>query len=457
MLDALLIFAIHTWTVNAGSISLFSFYMMNINKLFRLGGFLKDLKRKDHTPSYGGLDIFKYIGPGLLVTVGFIDPGNWAANIAAGSGYGYTLLWIVTLSTIMLIVLQHNVAHLGIATGLCLSEAATIYIHPKISKTILSFAVLASVSTSLAEILGGSIALNMLFNVPVNAGAVLVTAFVIIMLFTNSYKKIERWIIGFVSIIGLSFLYELFLIDTDWVMAGISWVKPSMPNGSIVLLMSVLGAVIMPHNLFLHSEIIQSRQWNLQDEKIIKKQLRFEFADTLFSMIIGWAINSAMILLAAATFFKHSIKVNELPQAEKLLEPLLGNNSSVVFAVALLFAGVASSITSGMAGGSIVSGMYKEPYNVKDNHSRIGIIISLVGAVLLIFFIGDPFKGLIYSQVFLSVQLPFTVALQIYLTSSKKVMGKYANSTFLVCLLLLITGIVTFLNIKLLLDFLGGL
>ena len=118
---------------------------------------------------------------------------------------------------------------------------------------------------------------------------------------------------------------------------------------------------------------------------------------------------------------------------------------------------VASSITSGMAGGSIVSGMYKEPYDVKDIHSRIGIIISLVGALLLIFFIGDPFKGLIYSQVFLSVQLPFTVALQIYLTSSKKVMGKYANSTFLICLLLLIAGIVTFLNIKLLLDFLGGL
>jgi manganese transport protein len=431
--------------------------MMNINNLFHLRGFLKDLKRKDHTPSYGALDIFKYIGPGLLVTVGFIDPGNWAANIAAGSGYGYTLLWIVTLSTIMLIILQHNVAHLGIATGLCLSEAATIYIHPKISKTILSFAVLASVSTSLAEILGGSIALNMLFKVPLNAGAIIITVFVIIMLLTNSYKKIERWIIGFVSIIGLSFLYELFLIDTDWAMAGISWIKPSMPNGSIVLLMSVLGAVIMPHNLFLHSEIIQSRQWNLQDEKIIKKQLRFEFADTLFSMIIGWAINSAMILLAAATFFKNSIKVDELPQAEKLLQPLLGNNSAVVFAVALLFAGVASSITSGMAGGSIVSGMYKEPYNVKDNHSRIGIIISLVGAVLLIFFIGDPFKGLIYSQVFLSIQLPFTVALQIYLTSSKKVMGKYANSTFLICLLLLIAGIVTFLNIKLLLDFLSGL
>jgi manganese transport protein len=274
------------------------------------------------------------------------------------------------------------------------------------------------------------------------------------MLFSNSYRKIETWIIGFVSIIGLSFLYELFLVKVDWVQAGISWVKPSFPDGSILLIMSVLGAVVMPHNLFLHSEIIQSRQWNLQDDTVIKKQLRFEFADTLFSMIIGWAINSAMILLAAATFFSKGQRVDELQQANRLLEPLLGSNASVVFALALLFAGVASSITSGMAGGSIVSGMYKEPYDASDNHSRMGILISLLGALLIIFFIGDPFKGLILSQVFLSIQLPFTVALQVYLTSSKNVMGKYANSNYLKVVLLVIAGIVTFLNFKLLFDFL---
>ena len=430
--------------------------MLNIKNLFNVFGFFRDLKRKDHKPTFGALDIFKYIGPGLLVTVGFIDPGNWAANIATGSEFGYTLLWVVSLSTIMLIVLQHNVAHLGIATGLCLSEAATIYLKPWISKSVLSFAVVASVSTSLAEILGGAIALNMLFNVPVKIAAILVTIFVMIMLFSNSYRKIERWIIGFVSIIGLSFLYELFLVKVDWIQAGISWVKPSFPEGSILLIMSVMGAVVMPHNLFLHSEIIQSRQWNLKDEKIIKKQLKFEFADTLFSMIIGWAINSAMILLAAATFFAKSQKVDELQQAKRLLEPLLGSNASVVFAVALLFAGVASTITSGMAGGSIVSGMYSEPYDVKDNHSRIGVIISLLGALILIFFIGDPFKGLILSQVFLSIQLPFTIAIQVYLTSSKKVMGKYVNSRFLIVLLSVIAGTVTFLNLKLLFDFLKG-
>jgi manganese transport protein len=414
--------------------------------------FFKDLKRKDHKPVLGGLDIFKFIGPGLLVTVGFIDPGNWAANISIGSIYGYTLLWVVSLSTILLIILQHNVAHLGIVTGLCLSEAATIYVDRRISKFILSFAVLASVSTSFAEILGGAIALNMLFHVPLFIGAILIVILVILMLFTNSYRKIEKWIIGFVSIIGLSFLYELFLINVDWSAAGVSWIKPVIPHGSMLLLMSILGAVVMPHNLFLHSEIIQSRQWNLENEVIIRKQLKYEFADTMFSMIIGWAINSAMIILAAAIFFKHNIEVDELPQAENLLHPLLGTNAAVIFAVALLFSGIASSLTSAMAGGSIFSGMYKEPFDIRDSHTRSGILLSLLGALAVIFFISDPLKAMVLSQVFLGIQLPFTIVLQIYLTSSKKVMGKYVNKLFMIFLLSGIAGIVILLNIKLLID-----
>jgi manganese transport protein len=272
------------------------------------------------------------------------------------------------------------------------------------------------------------------------------------MLLTNSYKKLEKWIIGFVSIIGLSFLYEIFLVDVDWAAAGISWVRPSIPEGSMLLLMSVLGAVVMPHNLFLHSEIIQSRQWNLKDEKIIRGQLRYEFADTLFSMIIGWAINSAMIILAAATFFNNNIKVDELQQANSILKPLLGNNASVVFALALLFSGLSSSITSAMAGGSIVSGIFREPYDIRDNHTRWGVIISLIGALIIIFFISDPFKGLILSQVFLSIQLPFTVGIQVYLTSSEKVMGKYANGRLLKTVLMIIAIFVTYLNFRLLFD-----
>jgi len=414
--------------------------------------FLKNIDSKKHRAGYGGLDILKFIGPGLLVTVGFIDPGNWASNLAAGADYGYTLLWIVTLSTIMLILLQHNVAHLGIATGLCLAEATSIYIKPRYSKLLLSSAMLASISTSLAEILGGAIALKMIFSIPIRAGAILVTVFVLIMLFTNSYKMVEKWIIAFVSVIGLSFLYELSLVNIDWDSAIKGWVTPSFPNGSMLIIMSVLGAVVMPHNLFLHSEVIQSRQWNLQDETIIKKQLRYEFFDTLFSMIIGWAINSAMILLAAATFFKTGTPVSELEQANQLLTPLLGNNAAIVFATALLFSGLASTTTSGMAAGTIFAGMYKEPYDIKDNHSRLGVAVSLIFALGIIFLISNPFKGLIISQMCLSIQLPFTIFTQVYLTSSAKVMGKYKNSIFSKIILYALGGIVTILNIALLIS-----
>jgi manganese transport protein len=415
-----------------------------------MSNILKDLKSKDHKRYLGGLDFFKYIGPGLLVTVGFIDPGNWASNFAAGSEFGYALLWVVTLSTIMLIILQHNVAHLGIVTGLCLSEAATQYCPKWLSRPILGSAVLASISTSLAEILGGAIALQMLLDIPIVWGAVLTTIFVVIMLFSNSYKKIERAIIAFVSVIGLSFLYELFLVDIDWPLAAKSWVTPSIPEGSMLIIMSVLGAVVMPHNLFLHSEVIQSHEYNKGDAVSMEKRLKYEFYDTLVSMIIGWAINSAMILLAAATFFKSRTPVEELQQAKSLLDPLLGNSAGIIFALALLMAGISSTITSGMAAGSIFAGIFGESYHIKDIHSRVGVLLSLGIALMIIFFIDNPFHGLIISQMILSVQLPFTVFLQVGLTSSKKVMGKYVNSTWSTLLLYTIAAIVSILNIMLL-------
>lgn len=412
--------------------------------------FIKELRRKDHQRYLGGLDFFKYIGPGLLVTVGFIDPGNWASNFAAGADFGYSLLWVITLSTIMLIVLQHNVAHLGIVTGLCLSEAATKYTPKWVSRPILGTAVLASISTSLAEILGGAIALEMLFDIPIIWGSLLTAFFVTIMLFTNSYKRIERSIIAFVSVIGLSFLYELFLVDIDWPLAARSWVTPSIPEGSLLVIMSVLGAVVMPHNLFLHSEVVQSREYNKKDDASIRQLLKYEFYDTLFSMGVGWAINSAMILLAAATFFAHHIGVEELQQAKSLLEPLLGNQAATIFALALLMAGISSTVTSGMAAGSIFAGMFGESYHVKDVHSRVGILLSLGIALVVILFIENPFQGLIISQMILSIQLPFTIFLQVGLTSSKRVMGQYANSRWSSFVLYTMAVIVSVLNLALL-------
>jgi manganese transport protein len=423
-------------------------------KKIKLG--FKNYCTEKEAPAFGALDIFRYIGPGLLVTVGFIDPGNWAANISAGSLYGYTLLWVVTLSTIMLIVLQHNAAHLGIATGLCISEAATVHLRPVLSRPAILSAVLAAISTALAELLGAAIALNMLFHIPVKAGAVITAIVILILLFLNTYKRIETIIIGFVSIIGLSFVYELSIMKIDWLAAGKGWVTPVLPDGSILLIMSVLGAVVMPHNLFLHSEIIQSRQWNLEDENTIKRQLKFEFLDTLFSMGAGWAINSAMIIIAAATFFVAKVNVNDLAQAKTMLEPLAGSSASIVFAFALLCSGIASSVTAGIAGGSIFAGLFKEPFNIKDKHSRTGVLIVFICALLIIFVLEDIFKGLIISQAVLSVQLPITIFLLIGLTSSKKIMGNHANRTSTKIVLCFFGAVVTALNILLLIEMIRG-
>jgi len=405
---------------------------------------------QEHRPRREALAFLRYIGPGLLVTVGFIDPGNWASNIAAGASHGYTLLWMVTLSTVILVILQHNVAHLGIATGLCLSEAATKHMRPAASKLALGSAVLASVSTALAEILGAAIGLHMLFPwLPLPAGAVIVLGVILFLLFSNSYPKLEKWIIAFVSLIGLSFLFELTLVHVPWGQAAAGWVVPVFPAGSLPIIMAVLGAVIMPHNIFLHSEIIQSRQWNLGDESVIRRQLKYEFGDTLFAMVVGWGINSAMIIVAAAMFFGRA-PVTEIGQAQRMLGPLLGPAAALVFALALLLAGLASSITAGMSGGIIFAGMFGESYDIKDVHSRIGAAGTLIAATAAVFLIGDPFRGLIVSQILLSMQLPITIITQVRLTSSPAVMGKYANGTALKVLLWAVAAVVIGLNVFLL-------
>ena len=315
---------------------------------------------------------------------------------------------------------------------------------------MLSTAGIAAAATALAEFIGAAIALKMLFGIPLLIGSVLTAVICTVMLITNSYRKLERIIAGFVSLIALAYLVEVNMVNVDWAAAGIGWVDPKIPNESMLVILSILGAVIMPHNLFLHSEIIQSRQFNTQDPSIMKRQLRYEFLDTLFSMGIGWMINSAMILLATAVFFTHGIEVTELEQAEELLRPLIGPAAGTIFAIALLFAGFASSATAGMAGASIFAGMFGESYDMKDFHTRLGLALTYIPALLLIVFVTDSFQALLISQMFLSLQLPITIFLQLYMTSSRKVMGQYANHTYTNVLLWGIGIVVTVMNIYLL-------
>lgn len=398
------------------------------------------------------MELFRYIGPGFFVTVGFIDPGNWVTNVAAGSQFGYKLLWVVSLSTVILIIVQHNAAHLGIVTGLCLSEAASTFFKPWLRVLMLGSAMIACIATALAELLGAAIGLNMLTGLPLAIGAVLSAGFSGWMLFSKNYQRLEKWIMGFVSLIGMAFVFEIWLADVSWVQTFAGWVTPSFPVGAMTVIMGVLGAVVMPHNIFLHSEVIQSRQWNAQGDDVIKKQLKYEFLDTLTGMGAGWAINSAMIIMAAAVFYKNGIVVNELPQVTLTLEPFFGKASATVFALGLLFAGLASSVTAAMAGGSVFAGIFIEPFDINDPHSRIGLSITLLGALAAIMLLSDPFKGILWSQVALSLQLPLTIIPLILLTSSKKVMGSYANKPYGAIVLWIVGSTVIALNIALLVD-----
>ncbi|MDD2581773.1 MAG: Nramp family divalent metal transporter [Desulfuromonadaceae bacterium] len=405
-----------------------------------------------HASRLASMELFRYIGPGFFVTVGFIDPGNWVTNVAAGSQFGYSLLWVVSLSTVILIVVQHNAAHLGIVTGLCLSEAASKFFKPWLRTLMLGSAMIACVATALAELLGAAIGLKMLTGLPLIAGAIFSAAFSAWMLLSKNYQRLEKWIMGFVSLIGLAFVFEIWLADVSWVQTAVGWVTPAFPPGALPVIMGVLGAVVMPHNIFLHSEVIQSRQWNTLGDDVIQKQLKYEFLDTLTGMGAGWAINSAMIIMAAAVFYKNGIVVNDLPQVTLTLEPIFGKASAVVFALGLLFAGLSSSVTAAMAGGSVFAGIFIEPFDINDPHSRIGLGITLIGAVAAIMLLSDPFKGILWSQIALSLQLPLTIIPLIILTSSKKVMGEYANRHLGVAVLWIVGLVVIGLNIALLVD-----
>ncbi|MGL4589782.1 MAG: Nramp family divalent metal transporter [Mycoplasmatales bacterium] len=399
--------------------------------------FFKEIKNQNFST------FFKYLGPGFIVTVGFIDPGNWATNLAAGSTYGYALLWVVLLSTIILIILQYNASKLGIISGLCIAEASNKYFPKTTNRIVISSALLAVVSTLVAELLGSAIALNMLFQIEIRVGVILTSVLILFLVFTNKYHKIEGLIIGFVSLIAFSFIFELAKAPVEYNKIF----DQSMPSGSIALILGVLGAVVMPHNLFLHSEFIQSRKINKELETTNPRyELQISKTNTIFAMIVGMLINAAMVILAAATFFNQGLVVDDLAIAADMLKPLLGASAAGVFALALLFAGIASSITAAMTGGILSSSLIGEAYNQEDRHTTIGILLVTIAAVLTIMGISDPFYGLIISQIILSIQLPITIVTQVKLTNNRELMGEFRNTMTEKILLYSCGAVVIFLN-----------
>lgn len=400
--------------------------------------------------------VLGYIGPGFFVTVGFIDPGNWATNVAAGSYFGYKLLWVVVLATAILILWQHMSAHLGIVVGKCLAEAVRENMRPWTSAIYGVTAMAAICATALAEILGAAIGFYILFRIPIAIGAALATILSATLIRLQRYSSLEKVIVGFVSIIGLCYLIELYIVRPDWSAVAYHMVVPELNSRSVLIAIGVLGAVVMPHNMYLHSEVIQNRQWKGKSESETRRLLRFEFADTLLAMLVGLAINAAMVIVAAAVFHREGEHINDLVQASRTLRPLAGNLASLIFGAGLLFAGIASSMTAALAGGTTFTGFLGKETRLESSWFSLGAILTLAPAFLLILVISDSFKALIISQVCLSIQLPLTMLPLFLLTNNRRLMGIYANR-WLENSLMVISGlIILILNALLVYALLGG-
>jgi manganese transport protein len=390
-----------------------------------------------------------FLGPAFLVTVGFIDPGNWATNIEGGSRFGYDLLWVITLSTAMLVVIQHMAAKLGVATG----QSLAVNIRQRFPAPVSAFlgltVVLACVATDVAELVGGAIGFNLLLGLPLWMGALLTVFLEVFLIVSQRYHRLEVMIVGFLGIIGLCYLIELLLVKPDWAALAPALVVPRINGTSIYVAMAILGAVVMPHNIFLHSNVIHSRKWGISEQEKMAL-LRYEKVDTLSAMLAGWVINSAMIVVAAAVFARNHVVVNSIEQASATLRPLAGPLAGLLFSIALVFSGVGSSVTSSMAEANVITGFLGKPEDPRTILYRISVFITAIPSFLIILAGVDTFRILIFSQVVLSIQLPFTLIPLVILCRSRKVMGVFRSSTREFAAAVVISAIVIVLNIYLL-------
>ncbi|MEI7789196.1 MAG: Nramp family divalent metal transporter [Chlorobiaceae bacterium] len=390
--------------------------------------------------------LFSFLGPGFLVTVGFIDPGNWATNIEGGSTFGYELLWVVTLGAVMLLLIQHMAAKLGIATGKSLAVNICEF-FPKPVAAFLGFSVvLACIATDVAELLGGGIGFTLLFGFPLWLGVLLTLVLEVFLLVSQRYHRIEKIIVGFLGVITLCYIIELLIVHPDWSVIAPKLFVPTLGKKSIYIALAILGALVMPHNIFLHSNIIHSRELgNSEAEK--REQLRYEKIDTLFAMILGWVVNSAMIIVAASLFFRNHIPVTTIEQASVTLKPLAGQFAGLLFAIALVFSGISSSITVSMAEANIITGFLGKPEDPRSTLYRMAVFVTAIPALLIILVSVDTFHVLILSQVILSIQLPFTLIPLLILCRNPQVMATFRSRNIEFAAVTIISALVIILNI----------
>lgn len=403
--------------------------------------------------------LFAFAGPAYLVSVGYMDPGNWATDIQGGSQFGYRLLWVLLMSNLMAVLLQTLSARLGLVTGHDLAQACRDDYPRGVNYILFGLCEIAIAACDLAEVLGSAIGLNLLFGLPVLWG-VLITGFDVLFLLLIQHfgiRKLEAFILMLVVTIGACFLVEIFLCKPP-IGSIASGFVPSLPSGiELYIAMGILGATVMPHNLYLHSALVQSRDVT-RSRKAVGEACRYNLVDSAIAMNAAFFVNAAILIVAAATFHKHNIQVSDIREASHLLEGVLTSSvAPFVFALALLCAGQSSTVTGTLAGQITMEGFLQ--LRIRPWVRRlITRLLAIVPAVAVIVYVGEQgvFQLLVLSQVILSLQLSFAVVPLVRFTSSRQKMGPFVNPRWLQMLAWLVTAVIAALNAKLVYEEITG-
>jgi manganese transport protein len=396
--------------------------------------------------------ILAFTGPAYLVSVGYMDPGNWATDLAGGSRYGYTLIWVLLMSNLMAILLQSLSARLGIVRGRDLAQANRESYPPFVNFVLYVLAEIAIAATDLAEVLGMAIGIQLLTGLPLLYGILitLLDTFIILVLQRFGMRKMEAFIVALIAVIGLSLLWELIYARPH--LGGIvQGFIPRIPDRqALYIAIGIIGATVMPHNLYLHSALVQTRKIS-RDEKGIKQALRMNFLDSTVALNLAFLVNAAILILAASVFFTHGhTEVADIRDAQKLLTPLMGSTlAPVLFAIALIAAGQSSTVTGTLAGQIVMEGYLRLRINPWLRR-LITRLLAIIPAVIVLAIWGENEIGdlLVFSQVVLSLQLGFAVIPLIHFVSDKKTMGTHAINAWVKILSWVVAAILVYLNIK---------
>jgi manganese transport protein len=414
----------------------------------------------DPTQRKGWRKLLAFLGPAYLVSVGYMDPGNWATDIAGGSQFGYALIWVLLMSNLMALLLQSLSARLGIVRQLDLAQASRSTYHPAVNFFLWILAEIAIAATDLAEVLGMAIGLQLLFGLPLIWGISLTVLDTLLLLLLQNYgiRKLEAFIISLVAIIGVSFFVEMILAKPDMGELAKGFI-PSLPNDqALYIAIGIIGATVMPHNLYLHSSLVQTRRFET-GAKGIWSAIRYNFIDSFIALNAAFFVNSAILILAAATFFKNGYyEIADIQDAHRMLEPLLGSElAPLLFGIALVAAGQSSTITGTLAGQIVMEG-YLNLRIAPWLRRLLTRIIAIIPAYVVILLYGESQTGalLVFSQVVLSLQLGFAIIPLIHFTSDRQTMGEFVIKTWMKIAAWLIAVIVVSLNAKLVIQEIQG-